>query len=500
VTLKRRIYGQFLVALVPLVALIGYFAIARDDLPQRVNVALAAYDVSLESVNAFKDFLNGVSDAIDSGRLSGTAVEALKRAQAAERQLAQTYPEDAPVADRIEKVAGAVSANATVATLMPLRSEVQGIRQALVDSSGHKRQALTALVEEEQARARRKREIVWVSFVGAALLVAFIGFVLKRLVDGITRPLRESVRVANAIASGHLDQTIVVAGNDEMAQLLAAMRAMQDNLSAIVRAVRAGADSVARGSEALSTETLDLSKRSEEQAANLEEAAASMEELSTTVRVNSGNARQANELANGAAGAAADGAEAARRVVETMGGITSDSKRIFDIVSVIDGIALQTNILALNAAVEAARAGEQGRGFAVVASEVRSLSQRCAVAAKEIKELIATSSNAVESGGRQVDAAGQSIEVLAGDVQRVCGLMSEIAAATAEQERGIRQVTQAVTQMDHVVQQNAVAAQRSASASDRLRHDARGLAETVSQFHLPEGGEPPPTGTALRLR
>jgi methyl-accepting chemotaxis protein len=215
-----------------------------------------------------------------------------------------------------------------------------------------------------------------------------------------------------------------------------------------------------------------------------------MEELSSTVKENTQNAKQANELAQGAAGAAARGSAAVRRVVDTMKEITASSRRIEDIVSVIDGIAFQTNILALNAAVEAARAGEHGRGFAVVASEVRSLSQRCATAATEIKELVAASVTRVESGGQQVHEAGDSIEVLVADVQRVSTLMSRIATASLEQERGIDQVSTSVSQMDGAVQQNAVAVQRNAAASEKLKRDARELAHTVSRFKLPEDESP----------
>jgi methyl-accepting chemotaxis protein len=303
--------------------------------------------------------------------------------------------------------------------------------------------------------------------------VGFTGYVLRRLVLGITRPIAQSVTVANAIADGRLDNSIVVKGSDEMAQLLSAMDTMQQHLSGIVRSVRAGAESVAGASEMLSSETRDLSHRSEEQAASLEEAAASMEELSTTVRENNNSAKQANELAQGASRAAATGRVAVRRVIDTMQEIGASSHRIEDIVGVIDAIAFQTNILALNAAVEAARAGEHGRGFAVVASEVRSLSQRCATAATEIKELVTTSVSRVESGARQVDEAGNSIEVLVADVQRLSALMSQIATASLEQERGIDQVSTSVTQMDGAVQQNAIAVQRNAAASEKLKPRAR---------------------------
>jgi methyl-accepting chemotaxis protein len=272
-----------------------------------------------------------------------------------------------------------------------------------------------------------------------------------------------------------------------MAQLLAAMAAMQSNLIELVSSVRRRAQSVATASEGLTSETSALSGRSEEQAASLEQAAASMEQLSATVRENTTHARRANELAQQATQAAAAGTAAVKRVVETMQKISEGSRRIGDIVGLIDSIAFQTNILALNAAVEAARAGEHGRGFGVVASEVRSLSQRCAGAATEIKALIGGSVEQVEDGARRVDEAGRSIDVLVEDVRQVSALMADIAAASAEQERGIGQVSQSVTQMDGVVQRNASAAQEVAITSERLRHDAQALEEAVSRFTLAQG-------------
>ncbi len=489
-TLKRRLYVQFFVAILPLALLILYQGFSRNDLPQRVNAALKAYDLSLEATNAFKEFLAGVADAVDTGRMASGALAALGRAQAGTDALARLSPEDRPLADRVAAVAAKVPANASLSAVLPLKNEVQSLRSALLDASDRKRKALSALIEAEESLAQHRQEILAAAGFGALALAAFMAFVLRRLVNGITRPLAESVAVANAIADGRLDNAIAVKGSDELAQLLAAMKAMQDQLSSIVRSVRAGAESVAGSSALLSAETRDLSHRSEEQAASLEQAAASMEELSGTVRETSGTARQANDLAAGAAEAAVSGGEAVKRVVGTMGEIIASSRRIEDIVGVIDSIAFQTNILALNAAVEAARAGDQGRGFAVVADEVRNLAQRSATAATEIKELIAASVAKVESGGRQVDEAGGSIDLLVEGVQRVSDLMSRIASANLEQQRGIEQVSASVTQMDGVLQQNAVAVQRSAVASDKLKRDAGELAQTVSRFRLAEDAPP----------
>ena len=491
-SIGHRIYLQFLVAMLPLALIVGWLALARDDLPQRVNASLRAYDSALDALNGYKGFLDGVADAVDSGRLGGAAVEALARAREAQERLAQASPDDAPLAARLEGMLQKLQAKPSLEVLMPLKGEMQSVRAALLDSAQARRAALSKLVEEEDAIAKRKRELAVAGVVGVVLLLGFIGFVLRRLVRGIATPLADSVRVAHAISEGRLDNAIEARGHDEVAQLQGAMRAMQRDLSDLVLAVRARADSVSGAAQSLSGETLELSQRSEEQAASLEQAAASMEELSTTVRGNSANARQASELAHGAAQAAVAGGTAVKQVVRTMGEITAASRRIHDIVGVIDAIAFQTNILALNAAVEAARAGEHGRGFAVVASEVRALAQRAAAAAREIREIIDLAARNVEQGGREVDEAGRSIEVLVDGVHKVSGLMRDIAAASAEQERGIGQVSASVTQMDSIVQRNAAASQKAAAESDSLRRDADELTQAVSRFRLPPEAQPAP--------
>ncbi len=493
-SLRQRIYVQFFVAVLPLVLLVAYQALARNDLPQRVSHALKTYDLSLQATGAFKDFLNGVADALDSGKLASGALDALRLARASTEQMAQLSPDDNALVGRLDSVLAKLQADTSLKALLPLKNEVQSLRAALLDTADHNRHALAALVQEDEANARERQKWLLAAVAGAVALLAFIGFVLRRLVNGIVEPLAHSVSVAHAISTGKLDNAFAVSRRDEIGQMQAAMHAMQERLAGIVRSVRSGADSVASSSELLSNETLALSNRTEEHASSLEEAAAAMEELSSTVKENNVNATQANDLARQASRAAVAGSDAVKRVVVTMDQITSSSRRIQDIVSVIDGIAFQTNILALNAAVEAARAGEQGRGFAVVAAEVRNLAHRSAEAAKENKGLIAASVANVASGGAQVGDAGQSIEALVADVQRVSALMASIAGATLEQERGIGQVSSAVTQMDSVVQQDAAAIQKIAAASDQLRRDAAELAGIVSRFQLQAG-----TGEALAL-
>jgi methyl-accepting chemotaxis protein len=266
--------------------------------------------------------------------------------------------------------------------------------------------------------------------------------------------------------------------------LLAGMKAMRDSLAAIVGQVRQSSDSIATGSSQIATGNADLSQRTEEQAANLEQTAASMEELTSTVQNNADTARQAAQLASSASAVAAQGGAVVGEVVNTMEAITASSKKIVDIIGVIDGIAFQTNILALNAAVEAARAGEQGRGFAVVAGEVRSLAQRSAAAAKEIKSLITDSVEKVQTGSQQVGEAGRTMDDIVAQVRRVNDLIAEISSATHEQTEGINQVGDAVTQLDQVTQQNAALVEESSAAAESLSQQAAKLVEAVSVFRL----------------
>ncbi|MBN9461761.1 MAG: MCP four helix bundle domain-containing protein [Burkholderiales bacterium] len=306
------------------------------------------------------------------------------------------------------------------------------------------------------------------------------------LTRSITVPIAEAVRVARTVASGDLTSEIDVRSTDETGQLLAALKEMNRSLESIVSQVRQSSDTIAVGSGQIATGNADLSQRTEEQASNLQQTAASMEELTTTVTQNSDTARQANQLATSASEAAAKGGEVVGQVIETMNDITASSRKIADIIGVIDSIAFQTNILALNAAVEAARAGEQGRGFAVVASEVRNLAQRSAEAAKEIKSLIGESVEKVEAGSRLVDDAGRSMDDIVKQVKRVTDLIGEISSASLQQASGIGQIGDAVTQLDQVTQQNAALVEESAAASDSLKQQASRLAELVAVFKYKE--------------
>ncbi|GAB3467419.1 methyl-accepting chemotaxis protein [Massilia terrae] len=339
--------------------------------------------------------------------------------------------------------------------------------------------------EDSQDRSHALYELVrLVCLSGMALGLVLAAVVGTMLVRGIVRPLEEAVRIAHAVAQGDLTQQIEVRSKDETGRLMQALQEMTQGLARIVSHVRGGTDTIATAAGQIAAGNLDLSSRTEQQAAALEQTASSMEELTSTVQQNAENARQANVLAVSASEVAGKGGEVVAEVVDTMGAINESAKKIVDIIAVIDGIAFQTNILALNAAVEAARAGEQGRGFAVVAGEVRSLAQRSASAAKEIKSLIDDSVDKVQAGTMLVDQAGATMAEIVQSVSRVTDIMAEITAASQEQTSGIEQVNTAVTQMDQTTQQNAALVEEASAAAQQLREEADGLARAVGTFQI----------------
>jgi methyl-accepting chemotaxis protein len=317
------------------------------------------------------------------------------------------------------------------------------------------------------------------------------------LLRSLGRSLNNAVKVAHAVAKGDLTQKIHSQGQDEVAQLLKALEAMTQSLVSVVSNVRQGSEGVATASAEIAQGNNDLSARTEQQASALEQTAASMEELGSTVRQNADSARTANQLAVSASTIAVEGGNVVGQVVETMRDINASSRKISDIIQVIDGIAFQTNILALNAAVEAARAGEQGRGFAVVASEVRSLAGRSADAAKEIKSLINASVERVEHGTTLVDQAGVTMTEVVSSIKRVTDIMGEISAASNEQALGVAQVGEAVTQMDQTTQQNAALVEQMAAAASSLKSQAQELVQTVAVFQL---GDTPAVRTGMAPR
>ncbi|WP_348995308.1 methyl-accepting chemotaxis protein [Achromobacter sp. HNDS-1] len=320
----------------------------------------------------------------------------------------------------------------------------------------------------------------------SGLAVVLGGLFAWRVSKSITAPLAQAVSVAETVARGDLGQPIHAVTRDETGRLLRALHDMQDKLAGAVRTIRAGSETISSAAGQIAAGNTDLSSRTEEQAASLEETAASMEELASTVKQNADNARQANQLAASASEVAQRGGAVVSAVVSTMGEISASSRKISEIVSVIDGIAFQTNILALNAAVEAARAGEQGKGFAVVAGEVRSLAQRSAQAAREVKTLIEASVGKVAEGAGQAENAGATMQEVVASVKRVTDIMGEIAAASQEQATGIEQVNRAVSQMDEVTQQNAALVEEAAAAAGSMQDQAHALVKAVGVFRLRE--------------
>ncbi|MBK1685373.1 methyl-accepting chemotaxis protein [Rhodoferax fermentans] len=408
-----------------------------------------------------------------------------------------TTAEEAQIAKKFEQVSNQLLQEGLRPSMAALAaSDFEGAKRIVIEKNvplfNAAREQSAALIKLQVNEAKKEFDHASASFhtiraVSVAAMVLgllfAVGFGLS-LLRGITKPLRRAVEMTEAVAQGDLTQTVDTSGKDEIAALLRGVTNMQGSLSKVVQRVRLGSDSVATASSEISQGNHDLSSRTESQASALEQTAASMEELSSTVKQNADNARQANQLAISASTVAVQGGEVVAQVVDTMKGINEASRKISDIISVIDGIAFQTNILALNAAVEAARAGEQGRGFAVVASEVRSLAGRSAEAAKEIKTLINNSVERVEQGTALVDQAGTTMTEVVNSIKRVTDIMGEISAASHEQSLGVGQVGEAVTQMDQVTQQNAALVEEMAAAASSLKSQAQDLVQTVAVFKL----------------
>jgi methyl-accepting chemotaxis protein len=368
-----------------------------------------------------------------------------------------------------------VHINTNMARLFsPVGENIEALLKLQIDVAGQEYAKATELYQSMRLY----------SILAIVIGVAFVLWMAWMLVRAIMVPLERAVSVANRIADGELDNRIEIERNDELGKLLGALRNMTEKLSGIVGDVRTASDAVGSSAREIASGNDDLSQRTQEQASALEESASSMEEMTSTVKQNADNARQANQLAMGARDQAEQGGQVVSKAVAAMNEINASSRKIADIISVIDEIAFQTNLLALNAAVEAARAGEQGRGFAVVAAEVRNLAQRSAGAAKEIKDLIQDSVEKVKTGSGLVDESGKTLTEIVDSVKKVTDIVAEIAAASQEQSVGIEQVNKAITQMDEVTQQNAALVEEAAAASRSMEEQARRLVETMGFFRV----------------
>ena len=367
---------------------------------------------------------------------------------------------------------------ALIKDLRPLQMRYFTSIEALID---FETQLMLTAADNAEESYKAARLMVFVLSGFGIFFASFVGYWVTR---SITVPLSQAVEVAETVAAGNLTSQFDTSSKDETGQLLRALRAMNDNLHNIVSEVRIGTDSIESNSAQIARGNLDLSNRTEEQASSLEQTATSMEQLTATVKQNADNARQANDYAVSACAVAVEGGSVVDEVVGTMAAINDSAKKIVDIISVIDGIAFQTNILALNAAVEAARAGEQGRGFAVVASEVRTLAQRSASAAKEIKSLINDSVEKVDFGSSLVEKAGHTMHEIVVSVKRVTDVVSEISSASHEQSSGIEKINVAISQMDETTQQNAALVEQAAAAAQSLQDQANKLSRIVSVFNI----------------
>ena len=518
--IRTRILIGFAVLIVGSMLMAAYAAREARGTAEVLNDVVAQHISKITLTNGLKDNLNLVARAVRNialapdAALQATEKQRIEKASASNADLLSKL--EAAPNEPAEKAA-LESAKAARAVYLPLMQKsialaMEGQRDAavaLLFGDLRKVQAdyldkLQAYVDleiklaQDQAKAEEADAIttswvLWAAAVFSGVVGMGVGVAVSQ---SVTKPIGEAVLVAQAVARGDLTLHVQAHSRDEAGQLLQALHDMNQNLQRMVGKVRMSSDSIVTGATQVAAGSMDLSQRTEAQAANLEQTAASLEELTSTVTQTSDTSRQANQLAHQASQAAQHGGEVVGKVVQTMSDITHSSHKMSEIIGVIDGIAFQTNILALNAAVEAARAGEAGRGFAVVAGEVRSLAQRSAEAAREIKELIQGSIGNVEAGSELVAQAGRSMEDIVSQVGRVTDLINEMSSAAQEQTGGIQQINTAVSQMDQMTQQNAALVEESSAAAASLQGQATELTEAVAVFKTDDGAGVP---NALRL-
>jgi len=454
-------------------------AAAREDAKRTLALFIlpdqAARAKSYERIDADKKAIDAAIETLGNVATTAEGKAALATVQSARAVYSTSFLK---VADLVE--AGSKDEAATMMNneTFPALDALLGDIRTMVDMQKNQVEASGAIARGDIASSRNLMIALGVFGLLAGVWLAFW------ITRSITVPLNEAVDIAKHVAQGDLTRNIVPASTDETGQLLQALKEMNDSLARTVGEVRAGTEAISTASSEIASGNLDLSARTESQASSLEQTASTVEQLTDTVKQNADNARQANQLVVSASDVALKGGQVVGQVVATMGSIKDSSRKIVDIIGVIDSIAFQTNILALNAAVEAARAGEQGRGFAVVATEVRNLAQRSASAAKEIKTLIGDSVDKVDAGSRLVDDAGSTMNEIVTSVKQVADIMSEITAASQEQSNGIEQVNEAIGQMDEMTQQNAALVEQAAAAAQSMQDQAAALSQAVSVFKL----------------
>ena len=447
--------------------------IIQYERPEAVRQARGEWTQALQNSKRIAEHLQAGAQAQDKALVGGviTHLDSYNELfQHIARQLEASGYDTATIANRMSAKA--------MAEFVEAEKRVIALEKLLQEQ-------VQALIAQEKSVASQTQWLFTLAVVLAIVLV--VPLTLLNMVS-ICRPLEQARKMTLAIAQGDLSQRVDVTGRDEVADLQRALQTMQNGLGTMVRQVRDASGSIATASQEIAMGNQDLSARTEQTASNLQETVASLSQLTSTVQQTASSAQLANQLSASASGTATQGGKEVQEVVQSMQDITASSRKIGDIIGLIDSIAFQTNILALNAAVEAARAGEQGRGFAVVAGEVRSLAQRSAQAASEIKQLIQSSEQAVGGGVRQVEDAGKAMQEIVNSVQRVGDIIGEITAASSEQSLGISQVNQSVGDIDRMTQQNAALVEESAAAADSLREQAARLAQVVSQFRLADSG------------
>jgi methyl-accepting chemotaxis protein len=477
-----KIALQFSLVVLPLVILLGTQAVLDHQRSSVLANTFPSHVTANAARKNYKLFVDGMVDALDTGKLSAAAIKALQASQGHVQTVASTGdPQATAIGGDLAAIALAVGNEGKVDALLPLRERIGKTNEALQQLDERFEHAMTDVIAE--ARQSARTQVMAVAAVAGVSLLLSLVFV-RNLIARLTKPLHKAIGIAQAISLGDLTLARNVPGHDETAQLLNALKAMSDALADSVGQVRNTSEGIQSTSQQIGHVSVDLSDRATQASTSLQQTARSVDQISRAVNETASHAAQASQIASAAASVAQQGGEMIAHVVATMHEIETSSNKVSHIIGVIDSIAFQTNILALNAAVEAARAGEQGKGFAVVASEVRSLAGRSAQAAREIKDLIQDSVGKVEVGSQQVGRAGATMTDVVSHVQRASALIAEISAAASQQTTNISQVSLAVSELDKVTQRNAELVDVSAGASDTLQTQAAQLVNAVRVFRL----------------